>query len=134
MRVKYEDCSTRMNHDALLQLMFPTQDTYREITRDILGLFEEEAEQVEGRRELVVSSVVNTLQDKGHNRHTVYKLLREHLVPMGVVHWAKYEGSIQLSNKFGNALRNMSVSWKNFVSEVEKGDAGIRESAADTME
>lgn len=134
MRVEYEDCSTRMNHEALLNLMFPTQDTYREITRDILLMFEEQAEQVEGRHELEVSSVVSQLQDRGHNRHTVYKLLREHLVPMGVVNWKKFEGSIQLSNKFGNAMRNMSVSWKNFVSDVEEGDAGIRESVADTTE
>jgi hypothetical protein len=131
MKVDHEDCSTRMNHDTLLQMIFPTQDTYRAITRDILVLFEEAAEEVEGRRELEVSSVVSKLQENGHNRHTVYKLLREHLVPMGVVNWKKFEGSIQLSTTFGNALRNMSVSWKNFVSTVEDGDAGLQESAPD---
>lgn len=129
MKIKHEDCSTRMNHDALLEIMFPTQETYREITQDMLSLFEEKGAQVEGRHDLEVSSVVSRLQDRGHNRHTVYKLLREHLVPMGVVNWKKFEGSIQLSNKFGNALRNMSVSWKNFVTDVEQGEAGVRDSA-----
>lgn len=129
MRLQHEDCSTRMNTDAVLDIMFPTQDAYREITRDIIGLFEAEAEQVEGRHELEVASVVSKLQDRGHNRHTIYKLLREHLVPMGVVNWKKFEGSIQLSTKFGNALRNMSVSWKNIVSAVESGDAGVHEDA-----
>lgn len=123
-----------MNHEALLKQLFPTQQTYREITRDILLLFEEEAEQVEGRHELEVASVVSELQDRGHNRHTVYKLLREHLVPMGVVNWKKFEGAIQLSNKFGNAMRNMSVSWKNVVSDIEDGDAGIRDSVEDSVE
>lgn len=116
-----------MNTDAILEQVFPTQDTYREITKDMLALFEERGERVEGRHELEVSSVVSKLQDKGHNRHTVYKLLREHLVPMGMVNWKKFEGSIQLSNRFGNALRNMSVSWKNMVSDIEQGEAGVRE-------
>lgn len=126
MKLRHDDCSTRMNAEALLEQMFPTQDTYREITRDMLALFAEEGERVEGRHDLEVSSVVSRLQDKGHNRHTVYKVLREHLVPMGVVDWKKFEGSIQLSNRFGNALRNMSVSWKNMVSDIEAGDAGVR--------
>lgn len=122
MRVTYDDCSTRMNADAILELMFPTQDAYRAITRDMLELFAAEGERVEGRHELEVSRVVHKLQEKGHNRHTVYKVLREHLVPMGVVQWKKFEGSIQLSNKFGNALRNLSVSWKNMVDRIEDGE------------
>lgn len=127
MKIEYEDCSTRMNADALLKQIFPTQEAYREITRDMLVMFEEKAHQVDGRHELEVSSVVSQLQEKGHNRHTVYKVLREHLVPMGVVNWKKFEGSIQLSTKFGNALRNVSVSWKNFVSDMEQGETAIAE-------
>lgn len=123
MRVEYEDCSTRMNVDVMLDQIFPTQDTYREITKDILRLFAEQSQQVDGRHELELSSVVSELQDRGHNRHTVYKVLREHLVPMGIVNWSKFEGSIQLSNRFGNAMRNFSVSWKNFVSDMENGEA-----------
>lgn len=125
MQLEYEDCSTRMNADAILTQLFPTQDAYREITRDMLEMFDEKSQEVEGRHELEVSRVVSKLEENGHNRHTVYKLLREHLVPMGVVNWKKFEGSIQLSNRFGNALRNVSVSWKNLVSDIEDGDAGI---------
>lgn len=127
MRVEYDDCSTRMNVDAMLEQIFPTQDAYREITRDILVMFQEESEKVEGRHELEVSRAVGRLEEKGHNRHTVYKVLREHLVPMGVVQWKKFEGSIQLSNKFGNALRNFSVSWKNFVDALESGESPVAE-------
>ncbi|MFB6076756.1 MAG: hypothetical protein ABEK12_01345 [Candidatus Nanohaloarchaea archaeon] len=104
MRLDYDDCSTRMNVDTMLDQIFPTQDAYREITRDMIVLFQEESERVEGRHELEVSAVVSKLQEQGHNRHTVYKVLREHLVPMGIVRWKKFEGSIQLSTKFGNAL------------------------------
>ncbi|MDY6769736.1 MAG: hypothetical protein SVU88_02065 [Candidatus Nanohaloarchaea archaeon] len=125
MDLDYDDCSTRMSADAMLQQIFPTQDAYREVTRDILRMFVEEAEQMEGRHELEVASAVSRLEEKGHNRHTVYKVLREHLVPMGIVQWKKFEGSIQLSTKFGNALRNFSVSWKNFVDAVEDGEADV---------
>lgn len=129
MRLDYDACSTRMNVDAMLDQLFPTQDTYRAITRDMLRLFQDEAERVEGRHELTVSRVVSKLEEQGHNRHTVYKVLREHLAPMGVVQWNKFEGSIQLSNKFGNALRNFSVSWKNFVDALESGDSPIADSS-----
>lgn len=125
MRLDYDDCTTRMNADAMLEQIFPTQDAYREITRDIFLLFQEESEKVEGRHELEVSRVVNRLQERGHNRHTVYKVLREHLVPMGIVQWKKFEGSIQLSTKFGNALRNLSVSWKNFVDAIESAESPL---------
>jgi len=127
MHIEYDDCSTRMNADAMLEQVFPTQEKYREITRDILIMFQEESEKVEGRHEIEVSSAVSRLQEKGHNRHTVYKVLREHLVPMGMVNWKKFEGSIQLSNRFGNALRNFSVSWKNFVDSIESGDSPVGE-------
>lgn len=129
MKIDYDDCSTRMNTDKMLEQIFPTQDAYREITRDILVMFQEESEKVEGRHELEVSRAVNRLQEKGHNRHTVYKVLREHLVPMGIVQWKKFEGSIQLSNKFGNALRNFSVSWKNFVDSLESGESPLNDSS-----
>lgn len=125
MRIEYEDCSTRMNADTMLEQIFPSQEAYREITRDILALFQEESEQIEARHELEVSRAVTKLEEKGHNRHTVYKVLREHLVPMGIVQWKKFEGSIKLSKKFGNALRNFSVSWKNFVDAVEEGEANL---------
>lgn len=127
MQVEYDDCSTRMNVDAILAQVFPTQETYRAITKDMLVLFQEKGEVVEGRHELAVSSMVSKLEDRGHNRHTVYKLLREHLQPMGVVNWNKFEGSIQLSTRFGNALRNMSISWKNLVDAIEDGDADLPE-------
>ncbi|MDY6761510.1 MAG: hypothetical protein SVY41_00505 [Candidatus Nanohaloarchaea archaeon] len=129
MDVDYDECSTRMNADVMLQQIFPTQDAYREITRDILSMFQEEAEQIEGRHELEVSQAVSRLEDQGHNRHTVYKVLREHLVPMGIVQWRKFEGSIQLSTKFGNALRNFSVSWKNFVDDIESGESPVSDSS-----
>lgn len=125
MRIDHEDCSTRMNADTILAQLFPTQDAYRAVTRDILALFAEEGERVEGRHQLAVSRVVSKLQDRGHNRHTVYKVLREHLVPMGVVEWKKFEGSLHLSNRFGNALRNFSISWKNLVDDIDSGDADI---------
>ncbi|MDY6768757.1 MAG: hypothetical protein SVW02_01475 [Candidatus Nanohaloarchaea archaeon] len=125
MEVDYENCSTRMNADTMLEQIFPTQDAYREITRDILIMFQEESERIEGRHELEVSRAVSRLQEQGHNRHTVYKVLREHLVPMGIVQWKKFEGSIQLSTKFGNALRNFSVSWKNFVDAIETGASPV---------
>lgn len=127
MKLDYDDCSTRMNHKKMLEQVFPTQEKYREVTRDILVMFQEESERVEGRHELEVSSAVKRLEEKGHNRHTVYKVLREHLVPMGLVNWKKFEGSIQLSNRFGNALRNFSVSWKNFVDSVESGGSPVGE-------
>ncbi|MCJ7478651.1 MAG: hypothetical protein MUP63_00545 [Candidatus Nanohaloarchaeota archaeon QJJ-7] len=129
MKLDYDDCSTRMNPEKMLELIFPTQEAYREITRDILVMFQEESEKVEGRHELEVSRAVNRLQEKGHNRHTVYKVLREHLVPMGIVQWKKFEGSIQLSNKFGNAMRNFSVSWKNLVDSLESGESPVEESS-----
>lgn len=125
MRIEHDDCSTRMNVETMLLQVFPTQDTYREITRDLLLLFAEEGERVEGRHELEVSSVVRRLQENGHNRHTVYKVLREHLVPMGLVNWKKFEGSLQLSNRFGNALRNFSISWKNLVDGLESGESSL---------
>lgn len=125
MRIDYDECSTRMNVDAILDQIFPTQDTYRAITRDMLVLFQEQGERVEGANELAVSRAVSQLEEQGHNRHTVYKVLREHLAPMGVVQWNKFEGSIQLSTKFGNALRNMSVSWKNLVDALQSGDSPI---------
>ncbi len=125
MDLDYDECSTRMNPENMLEQVFPTQEKYREITRDLLIMFQEESERIEGRRQLEVSSAVSRLQEKGHNRHTVYKVLREHLVPMGMVEWKKFEGSIQLSNKFGNALRNFSVSWKNFLDSLESGESPI---------
>ncbi len=125
MRLDHEDCSTRMNVETMLELLFPTQDAYRAVTRDLLALFAEEGERVEGRRELAVSSAVSRLQEEGHNRHTVYKVLREHLAPMGLVEWKKFEGSVHLSNRFGNALRNFSISWKNLVDDIDAGEADI---------
>jgi len=123
MKVEYEGTSTKMSKEAMLEQLFPTQETYRAITSDLLELFVEKAERIEGRQELEVSSVVAKLEeDEGHNRHTVYKVLNEYLVPMGLVNWKKFEGSMQLSKRFGNALRNFSISWKNFVDGVEKGE------------
>jgi hypothetical protein len=122
MKVEYEEVSTTMSREQMLEQIFPTQDTYRAITADILDLFVERSRRVEGRHDLEVSSVVSKLQDRGHNRHTVYKLLNEYLVPMGLVNWKKFEGSIQLSKRFGKAMRNFSISWKNFVDAAEKGE------------
>ncbi len=122
MKPDYDKVSTKMNKEAMLEQLFPTQDKYRAITSDILSIFEEKGEEVEGRHELEVSSIVSRLQDRGHNRHTVYKVLNEYLVPMGLVNWKKFEGSLQLSKRFGNALRNFSISWKNFVEKVGKGE------------
>ncbi|MDY6788467.1 MAG: hypothetical protein SVV03_00740 [Candidatus Nanohaloarchaea archaeon] len=119
MRLKYNDCSTKMNLEKMLDQVFPTQEKYRQITRDILEIFKEETENLGPGKEIETSSIVSKLQERGHNRHTVYKLLREHLVPMGMVNWKKFEGTLQLSKKFGNALRNFSVSWKNWVEGLK---------------
>lgn len=118
MKLESEKVTTKMSKEKILKQIFPTQEKYREITYDILEMFSEESKRIEGRHELEVSSVVSKLQEKGHNRHTVYKLLNKHLVPMGMVNWKKFEGSIQLSKKFGNALRNFSISWKNLVDNI----------------
>jgi len=122
MELDYDAVSTKMSLDAMLDQIFPTQEAYRAITRDLIGLFRERSEQVEGRHELEVSSVVSELEDRGHNRHTVYKVLNEYLVPMGIVNWEKFEGSVQLSTRFANAMRNFSISWKNMVSDIEEGE------------
>jgi len=122
MKLEYEGTSTRMSREAMLDQLFPTQDAYRAITSDLLDLFVEKAERIEGRHELEVASVVSKLEDRGHNRHTVYKVLNQYLVPMGMVNWKKFEGSMQLSKRFGNALRNFSISWKNFVDAIEEGE------------
>lgn len=122
VRVKYRDTSTKMNLDTMLDQIFPTQDKYREITRDIINLFIEQSREASGQKQLEVKSIVSKLEEKGHNRHTAYKVLREHLVPIGLVKWKKFEGSIQLSNRFANSLRRFSISWKNFVKKVKQGD------------
>jgi len=122
MELDYDAVSTKMSLDAMLDQIFPTQEAYRAITRDLIELFRERSEQVEGRHELEVSSVVSELEDRGHNRHTVYKVLNEYLVPMGIVNWEKFEGSVQLSTRFANAMRNFSISWKNMVSDIEEGE------------
>ena len=122
MKLKYSDTSTRMNIEDMLDQIFPTQEKYREITRDIFDIFIEKGKKVSARNELEVKSVVSRLERRGHNRHTVYKVLREHLVPMGVINWKKFEGSMQLSNRFGNSMRRFSVSWKNFLKRVQKGE------------
>ncbi len=120
MRINSDKVTTKMSKENILEQIFPTQDKYREITYDILEMFSNESNKIEGRHELEVSSVVSKLQEKGHNRHTVYKLLNQHLVPMGIVNWKKFEGSLQLSKRFGNALRNFSISWKNLVDELSE--------------
>ena len=118
MKVDYDRVSTKMSEENILELVFPTQDKYRAITKDIFELFRDESERLAGRSDIEVSSVVSKLQERGHNRHTVYKVLNDYLVPMGMVNWKKFEGSIQLSKKFGNALRNFSISWKNMVDSI----------------
>jgi len=122
MELDYDAVSTKMSLDAMLDQIFPTQEAYRAITRDLIELFRERSEQVEGRHALEVSSVVSELEGRGHNRHTVYKVLNEYLVPMGIVNWEKFEGSVQLSTRFANAMRNFSISWKNMVSDIEEGE------------
>lgn len=122
MELDYDAVSTKMSLDTMLEQIFPTQDAYRAVTRDLIELFRERSETVEGRHELEVASVVAELEDRGHNRHTVYKVLNEYLVPMGMVNWEKFEGSVQLSTRFANAMRNFSISWKNMVSDIEEGE------------
>jgi beta-glucosidase/6-phospho-beta-glucosidase/beta-galactosidase len=110
-----------MAPNTMLEMIFPSQDKYREITQVILNLFIGKSQQIEGRSELELNSVVTTLRDRGYNRHTVYKVMREYLVPLGIINWKKFEGSIQLSTKFGNSLRRFSLSWNNLISRIEKG-------------
>jgi len=121
LKINHRETSTKMNPESMLDLIFPTQDKYRAVTEDLLNLLIEKSQRVSGRQEIEVKSAVSQLEQQGHNRHTVYKVLREHLVPQGVVTWKRFEGTVQLSNKFGNALRRLSVSWKNFVKNVEQG-------------
>lgn len=118
MKPRHDETSTTMSREAMLELLFPTQQTYRAITADLLDLFEQQADDVEPGEDIEVASAVSKLEDKGHNRNTVYKVLNDYLVPMGLVEWKKFEGSMQLSNRFGNALRRFSVSWKNYLDEV----------------
>ena len=122
MKIEYDEVSTKMSEEKILEQIFPTQETYRMITMDLIKMFEEESENLSGRHELEVSSVVSKLEEKGHNRHTVYKVMNEYLVPMGLINWKKFEGSVQLSKRFGNALRNFSISWKNMVERISKTD------------
>ncbi len=111
-----------MAPEHMLQCLFPTQDTYRQITEELLELFIQKGTQVPGRSEIEVEAVVRTLEERGHNRNTIYKVLREYLVPFGIVDWKKFEGSIQLSKRFSNAIRRFSISWNNFVKRVEQGE------------
>lgn len=120
MEIRYEDVSTKMSKEKILEQIFPTQEKYRSITSDLFDMFSKESEKIEGRHELEVSSVVSKLQELGHNRHTVYKVMNEYLVPMGIINWKKFEGSVQVSKKFGNSLRNLSISWKNFVDSLSE--------------
>ena len=121
MKIKYNDTSTTMSPTAMLNMIFPSQNKYREITLQILNFFIEKGYEVQGRSELELNSIVRELEKKGYNRHTIYKLMREYLVPLGIINWKKFEGSIQLSNKFGNSLRRFSLSWNNLVERIEKG-------------
>ncbi|MCJ7450511.1 MAG: hypothetical protein MUP58_02115 [Candidatus Nanohaloarchaeota archaeon QJJ-9] len=123
MELDYDEVSTKMSRERMLEQVFPTQEKYCAVTSDILDLFVEKSKRIDGRQELEVSSVVSKLEDRGHNRHTVYKVLNDFLVPMGLVNWSKFEGSLQLSKRFANAMRNFSISWKNFVEAVEEGEA-----------
>jgi hypothetical protein len=107
-----------MSLDAMLKMIFPNQQKYRDITRSILELFSEKGE-LSGN-ELVLDQTVRHLESKGYNRNTVYKLMREYLVPYGIINWKKFEGSIQLSNKFAHSLRRFSISWKNYTDSLGK--------------
>ncbi len=116
-----------MSPKAMLDMIFPSQKKYREITQELLNFFIEKGHQIQGRSELEVSSIVMNLEKKGYNRYTIYKLMREYLVPLGIINWKKFEGSVQLSNKFGNSLRRFSLSWNNLVERIEKGKQPIIE-------
>ena len=127
MKIKYNNTSTTMSPKAMLDMIFPSQKKYREITQELLNFFIEKGHQIQGRSELEVSSIVMNLEKKGYNRYTIYKLMREYLVPLGIINWKKFEGSVQLSNKFGNSLRRFSLSWNNLVERIEKGKQPIIE-------
>lgn len=122
MKPRHDETSTTMSREKMLELLFPTQDTYREITADLLDMFEEQADDVAPGEDIEVASAVSKLEDHGHNRNTVYKVLNEYLVPIGIIEWKKFEGSMQLSNRFGNALRRFSVSWKNYIDDVDSNE------------
>ncbi len=121
MKIRCNDTSTTMSPKAMLNMIFPSQNKYREITQQILNFFIEKGYEIQGRSELELNSIVRELEKMGYNRHTIYKLMREYLVPLGIINWKKFEGSIQLSNKFGNSLRRFSLSWNNLVERIEKG-------------
>jgi len=121
MKINYNNTSTTMSPAVIVDIIFPSQTKYKEITLAILNFFIEKGQIVTGRSEIEVNSIVTELEKIGYNRYTVYKVMREYLVPMGIINWKKFEGSIQLSTKFGNALRRFSLSWNNLVERIEKG-------------
>jgi len=105
----------RMPLEKIVDLLFTTTVSYREIALEILSWIKEKAEE-EGRPDPWVSRAelskfINERFGK-HRRSTAYKVVREFLLPMGLLALDADRDRYRVSREFARTLRRLAEAYE----------------------
>jgi hypothetical protein len=109
---------SRMSLDEIVGLLFTSTVSYREIALELLSWIKEKAVE-EGRAEPWVSRAeLSRFIDErfGRNRRsTVYKVLKEFLLPMGLLALDVDHNRYRVSMEFSRALRRLAEAYESWL-------------------
>lgn len=109
----------RMSLEKMVELMFTSTVSYREVALELLSWIKEKALQ-DGRDELwVTRAELSGFIDERFGRRrrsTAYKVLREFLLPMGLVAIDRSQGRYYLSREFPRVLRRMAEAYEAWLA------------------
>ncbi|MCX8204696.1 MAG: hypothetical protein N3H31_03505 [Candidatus Nezhaarchaeota archaeon] len=109
----------RMSLEKIVELVFTSTVSYREIALELLSWIKEKAAQ-DGRPDpWVTRAELSSFIDErfGRNRRSAaYKVLREFLLPMGLVALDKSQGRYYLSREFSRVLRRMAEAYEAWLT------------------
>jgi len=108
----------RMPLEKIIDLLFTSTVSYREIALELLSWVKERAEE-EGRPEPWVSrSELSRFIDERFGRRrrsTAYKVLREFLIPMGILALDPGLDRYYISREFSRVLRRLAEAYETWL-------------------
>lgn len=118
MYLNKDEVKGRMSIEKMLNLMFSSTASYHEIALELLNWIKDKVAE-EGRSEPWVtrSELSRFINDRfgKRRRSTAYKVIREYLMPMGILSLDFDKGQYTISKEFSRTLRRLADAYDSWL-------------------
>lgn len=115
-----EKVSSNMNLNEIMDIVFTTSNSYKEIARIILEWMKAKSdEENRGKVKWVTTSEMSNYINERlmkRRRSAAYHVIKNYLIPMGFIEYRPSESKYILSKDFAGALKRLAEAYMKWIS------------------